>query len=166
MSDPTGAFLYQINISNGGVPKHSIDEAHISVNGVSGDKQNNQTLHGGPDRAVCLFSSDLIESLRQEGHPIQAGSSGENLTISGLDWSKLKLGDQLKIGETLSIELMSYAEPCRHNAQWFKDKNYKRISEKIHPGWSRIYAKVLQEGIVRTGDSVYIEETVLMEPEV
>ena len=111
-------------------------------------------MHGGVDRALCLYSLELIEALQSEGHLIKAGSSGENLTISGLDWTFLKPGDQLHIGETLHIEITSFAEPCRHNAQWFLNKDYKRISQKVNPGWSRVYAKVLVEGMVKCGDRV------------
>ena len=154
MTTPHNAYLYQINISNGGVPKRRIEQAHISTDGVAGDKQGNRTVHGGVDRALCLYSLELIEALHGEGHLIEAGSSGENFTISGLDWTLLKPGDQLGIGESLHIEITSFAEPCRHNAQWFLNNNYKRISQKVYPGWSRVYAKVLVEGMVKCGDHV------------
>ena len=157
------AFLYQINISTGGVPKLPIETAHVSFDGVAGDKQGNRALHGGPDRALCLYSLELLEALRGEGHSIEAGSSGENFTISGLDWSLLQPGDQLFIGETLHIEITGYAIPCRYNAQWFLHKDFKRISHKIHPGWSRVYAKVLTEGTVERGDSVFIAINTQME---
>ena len=29
-----------------------------------------------------------------------------------------------------------------------------RVAQKVHPGWSRLYARVLREGTVRTGDAV------------
>ena len=152
-----GPFLYQINISDGGVPKYPVPEAWISVDGVAGDRQRNRSVHGGKDRAVCLFSLEVIEALRREGHSITAGSAGENLTFAGLDWPHVHPGDQLQIGDTLNIEIMSFCEPCRHNAQWFLDEAYKRISHKIHPGWSRLYARVGVEGLVRRGDPVRVK---------
>ena len=163
MTLPNRAILYQINISQGGVPKRPIKQAHISFEGVDGDRQKNRAVHSGPDHALCLYSLECIETLRQEGHSIAAGSSGENLTISGLDWSFLKPGDQLRIGDTVQIEMTQYAIPCRHNAQWFLEKNYKRVSHKLHPGWSRIYAKVLVEGSVQPGDPVFTEVNSPME---
>ncbi len=163
MTLPATAFLYQINVSNGGVPKLPIEQAHISFKGVAGDRQKNRTLHSGPDHALCLYSLELINALRHEGHAIAAGSSGENFTISGLDWPLIKLGDQLRIGDTLHIEITNYAVPCRHNAQWFLKNNHKRISHKIHPGWSRVYARVLVEGTVQPGNSVCIETNSSME---
>ena len=54
----------------GGVPKYPVNQIVIRTNGVEGDKQNDLKYHGGPTRAVCLFSFERIEQLRSEGHPI------------------------------------------------------------------------------------------------
>ena len=72
---PPYPHVHQINVSDGGVPKHPVFEAKISKEGVEGDRQKNLKVHGGPDRAVCLFSVDLIERMQDEGHSIDAGSS-------------------------------------------------------------------------------------------
>jgi MOSC domain-containing protein YiiM len=150
-------YLYQINSSPGGLPKLPVLEAWVSVEGMDGDRHRNRVLHGGPDRALCLFSFEVLKTLQQEGHTVYAGASGENLTVAGLDWAQLVPGDQLKIGEALHIELTSYCEPCRHNARWFIGGNYHRISHQHYPGWSRLYARVLLEGRVRQGDRVWVE---------
>jgi len=150
-------YLYQINVSDGGVPKHAVSKAWITHNGINGDRQRNGVIHGGSERAVCLFSLEVIQSLQQEGHFLKAGSTGENLTLSGLKWAMLKPGDRLQIGPSLCIELTSYCEPCRRNAKWFSGEYYTRISQKIHPGWSRFYARVLTEGWVCQGDSVHVQ---------
>ncbi len=149
-------FLYQINVSDGGVPKRPVLEAIIVTTGVEGDRQRNLNVHGGLDRALCLFSQDLIERLQDEGHSIEAGSSGENLTLAGLEWEKLKPGDRLQVGPDVQLEIMSYTAPCDQNARWFRDRDLKRISQKKNPGWSRLYAKVLREGVVRPGDAVEV----------
>ena len=148
-------YLYQINVSAGGVPKHAVPEAWITVDGLSGDRQRNRRVHGGRDRAVCLYSMELIEKLRTEGHGITAGSSGENLTIAGLEWAAIRPGDVLIIGP-VGIEILSYTSPCRFNEQWFLHGEYMRISQQRYPGWSRLYARVLNEGLVRQGDSVIV----------
>lgn len=146
--------LYQISCSPGGVPKLPVPEAWVSVEGINGDRHRNRILHGGPDRALCLYSYELIQALQHEGHTIYPGAAGENLTIAGLDWEQLKPGDFLKIGEDVQIELTAFCEPCRHNARWFRGGNYLRISQQHYPGWSRVYARVLSEGSVRQGDGV------------
>ena len=154
---PPYPHVCQISVSDGGVPKRPVLEAVITRAGVEGDRQQNLKFHGGPDRAVCLYSQELIERLQDEGHSIEAGSSGENLTVAGLEWEKLKPGDRLQVGPEVQIEIMSYTIPCEKNAQWFRDRDYTRVSQKLNPGWSRLYAKVLREGLVRPGDAVIID---------
>lgn len=131
----------------------------MTVEGLTGDRQRNRKHHGGPDRAVCLYSLEVIEALRAEGHSIGPGSAGENLTITGLDWANLKPGDRLTIGARLYLEIMSYTAPCRLNGQWFKDGNSERMAQEAHPGWSRLYARVLVEGNVGIGDKVILHDS-------
>lgn len=155
--DKARSHLHQISVSDGGVPKLAVPEARITVEGVVGDRQRNREAHGGVDRAVCLFSLEVIEALQAEGHSIKPGASGENLTVAGLDWAELKPGDRLRIGEVVRLEIVKYTKPCRFNAQWFQNGNFNRINQKKHPGWSRVYARVLAEGVVRPGDTVVVE---------
>ncbi len=153
---PPYPHVHQVNVSDGGVPKHPVSEAMVNKTGLEEDRQRNRKVHGGLNRAVCLFSLELIERLQDEGHAIEAGSAGENLTISGLDWETLQIGDVLMIGPSVKVELTSYTSPCDHNARWFREGDYTRISQKKNPGWSRLYARVLAEGVVRPGDVVDI----------
>jgi MOSC domain-containing protein YiiM len=155
---PPYPHVHQINVSNGGVPKHPVFEAKISKEGLEGDRQRNLKVHGGPNRAVCLFSVELIERMQDEGHSIDGGSSGENLTLAGLAWDTLDPGTRLKIGPDVLLEVTSYCAPCEWNARWFRDGDITRISQKVNPGWSRLYARVLQGGVVRPGDVVVIEQ--------
>jgi MOSC domain-containing protein YiiM len=67
------------------------------------------------------------------------------------------LGDRLQVGPAVQIEIMSYTTPCEKNAQWFRGRDYKRVSQKVNPGWSRFYARVLREGMVRPGDEVVVK---------
>ena len=149
-------YIVQINVSKGGVPKTAVAEAKVEINGLVGDRQATPKIHGGPERAVCLWSQEMIDELRQEGHPIAAGSAGENVTIAGLDWIQIIPGVKLKLGSEVLLEVASYAAPCRKNMRWFSNRRYSRISQKKYPGSSRLYARVLSEGMIRPGDAVAI----------
>src|SRR6266496_1051376 len=107
------SYIHQINISQGGVPKTAVPSARITVDGVEGDRQRNRDVHGGIDQAVCLFSLEVIEALQAEGHSIKPGASGENLTIAGLDWPRVRPGDRLRIGKHARLEIVSYTSPCK-----------------------------------------------------
>ena len=65
------AKIVSINVNDkGGVPKYPVDCARIGELRVHGDKQKDTINHGGRNRAVCLYSKELIAELQKEGHPI------------------------------------------------------------------------------------------------
>ena len=142
-----------INVSRGGVPKTSVFEALITESGVSRDRQADPRFHGGPDRAVVLYSLDVVESLQLEGHPIHVGSTGENLTISGLDWPALGPGVDIQVG-VVRLHVTKFASPCSKIEGSFLAGDFLRISQKHHPGWSRLCARVVSGGIVHPNDPV------------
>lgn len=148
--------IVQISLSNGGVPKTAVPEAEVTRTGLVGDRQKTPDIHGGPERAVCLWSLEVIETLQQEGHNMAPGYAGENVTLSGLDWPQVVPGAQLQLGSDVRLEIASYAPPCRENMRWFADKRYSRINQKHYPGSSRVYARVLQPGKIGEGDGATI----------
>ena len=141
--------------SGGGVPKLPVTEAIVGEGGMEGDWQRNRKYHGGPDRALCLYSMELIEALQGEGHPIFPGSAGENVTLAGIDWREMQPGVRLAIGGA-EVELTGFAVPCRTIAGSFVDGRSVRIGEKLYPGWSRVYARVLRGGRVAVGDEAAV----------
>ena len=145
--------VHSINISNGGVPKLPRDSCYVGINGLQGDRQRDLRYHGGPERAVCLYSLDLIQALQAEGHAITPGSIGENLTVEGVDWSRMLPGARVEVGPVV-LELTDYAAPCNNIAPSFQRRQYVRVNQKVNGGWSRLYARVLSEGTVRVGDAV------------
>jgi MOSC domain-containing protein YiiM len=143
------ARVLQVNVSPGGVPKRAVAVAQVGRTGLEGDGVNHPKVHGGPERAVCLFSLELIQALQAEGHPIFPGAVGENLTVAGLDWPALREEDILAIGDEVRIQLTQRVEPCRTIAGAFADRNFKRIQPARVPDETRWYARVLHEGPVR-----------------
>jgi MOSC domain-containing protein YiiM len=144
--------IFQLSVSAGGVPKRSVARAHVSPGGVEGDQQRDHENHGGPERAVCLFSLEHILALQSEGHPIFPGSVGENVTLAGIDMSQLQYGDRLTIGEgdgVVELQITTFTTPCTNIKDSFADGIFTRISHKVHPGMSRLYARVLRAGELR-----------------
>lgn len=153
---PRAGHLRQISLSDGGVPKTAVPQALVTRRGLRGDRQESRAHHGSPYQALCLWSVEVITALRAEGHPIDLGSAGENLTLEGLDWAALRPGMRLGIGEMLA-ETTAYSTPCAKNAQFFTGGDFRRIAHKRHPGWSRLYARVLVPGTVAAGAPVVLE---------
>lgn len=151
------AEIVQLNVSAGGVPKLPIGRVMVDELGIVGDKHRDLKHHGGPERALCLYASEILEALRAEGHPIVAGGAGENITTRGLDWSRLARGRQLLLGEVIA-EFTDWATPCANIAGCFEGGLFKRTSHKLQPGWSRAYARVLRGGVIAVGDRISFAE--------
>jgi MOSC domain-containing protein YiiM len=148
--------VVQVSTSNGGVPKRANDRVTIGPHGVDGDRQAERKHHGKPLQALSLWSLEVIDALRAEGHPVTPGAAGENVTVSGVDWSTIRPGVRVQIGGALT-EISAFATPCAKNAQWFSDRDFRRIDHNRHPGWSRAYAWVLDGGEAEPGDTVVVE---------
>ncbi|MEO6212752.1 MAG: MOSC domain-containing protein, partial [Vicinamibacterales bacterium] len=112
-------------------------------------------------RAVCLYSLDLIEALQGEGHPINPGSIGENLTLAGIEWGHMRAGARVEIGE-LAVEITSAASPCKKIAGSFREGEFIRVSHNVYPGWSRFYGRVVREGVVNVNDTVVLSSPDLL----
>lgn len=146
--------IFQINVSPGGVPKRPVETARVSESGIEGDGHRDVEHHGGPERALCVYGLERIDALRHEGHPIVPGAIGENLTVKGLDWSEITPEDYLLLADCVLIQVTRHTSPCPNISQAFHKGNYARVSQKRHPGDSRVYCRVLIGGTIRRGDPI------------
>ena len=143
------ATLAQLNISQGGIPKRPVERARVTRFGVEGDEQRNLKYHGGPNRAVCIYSAELYADLRREGIEVNSGDFGENFTTTGVDLIALAKGDRLRVGDCL-IEITDVRVPCN---------TLKKLSAKLpraiigRSGW---VAKVLEGAVVKPGDAIAV----------
>ncbi len=154
--EPMVGCVDSLQASGGGAPKASIPVAEIGPSGVLGDVQGNRRHHGRPWQALCIYSGDLIEALQVEGHPIVAGGTGENITISGVDWSRMRGGLTIAIGDVV-VRTTSPAAPCHKIGDCFTERSWNRIDHVEHPGWARWYASVLVGGTASPGDTVTVK---------
>jgi MOSC domain-containing protein YiiM len=148
--------IVQLSVSRGGVPKLAVPDAQVTRLGLAGDAHRDDEHHGGPERAVCLFPLEAIDGLVAEGHRVVPGALGENVTTEGLHWALVVPDTHLLLGRRVLLQVTKYTSPCFNIAPLFQDRDFSRVSQKRHPGWSRVYARVLVEGGVRAGDPVRI----------
>ncbi|MEP6754297.1 MAG: MOSC domain-containing protein [Chthonomonadales bacterium] len=138
-------FISAICISGAqGMPRPKVDSGRLTANlGFEGNR-----LSRGGDRQVCLFDEETYAALRADNANVQAGTFGENLTISGIDFASIQPGDQLKCGADAVIEITIARKGCSNLKQFDA-----RLPELIvgRSGWM---ASVLTSGDVSVGDSI------------
>jgi MOSC domain-containing protein YiiM len=161
------ATLLQINVSPGGLPKYAVAQAVLTPLGLTGDSHNHPEFHGGPNKAVLLIASEVVDELQARGYPVFYGALGENFTTRGLSIRDLRLGDTLRVGGTL-IELTRPRIPCGQLDVYgpsIKSEIFDRAVRNLDPasprwGWSGFYAAVRTPGPVGPGDIIEVVASV------
>jgi len=121
--------------------------------GLEGDYQANKKLHGGIEKAICIYPVEHFKFWRNElGKPdISFGDFGENLTTFGLIEGKIFLGDRFRIG---SVEMIvtQPREPC---VTLDARLGVVDLSERFRKsGRSGFYFSVAKEGTLNNGDTI------------
>jgi MOSC domain-containing protein YiiM len=159
----------QLSISKGGLPKFAVSEAWAGPLGLEGDVQRNRKYHGGPAKALLLVSAEDIAELAAAGYPIGPGALGENLTIEGLDFRRLRAGQRFLAGGAV-LELTTLRRPCANLDPYNSDPHdpiQKRLYDELcksgdasSPRWAMggFYAAVLQPGLIRMGDIIALAD--------
>lgn len=163
----TGSIV-QISISPGGIPKRAIAEGVVTPIGIRGDSWAHPEIHGGPNQALLLITSEGIEELVAQGYPLFSGALGENLTIHGLDRREMRLGQRYRAGEVL-LELTKMRSPCitldvygPSIKQAIYDARVK-AGDPSSPRWGSagFYARVLRGGSLRSNDIISLVDQVV-----
>lgn len=137
-----------------GINKMAVrDPVMIGRSGIVGDAVCNGRYHGGPEQAVLLEGEKTLDWWRDKlGRAIPEGMFGENLVISGLDNRDVSAGDIFRVGSALILQATSPRTPCRTLAVRLGDAKFVQAYRKaLRPG---IYCRVLEPGVVSSGDSV------------
>jgi MOSC domain-containing protein YiiM len=163
----TGSIV-QINISPGGVPKRPIAEAEVTPEGLRGDAWAHPQIHGGPNQAVLLITSEGLDELIAQGYPVFAGAMGENLTTSGLDRRQMRPGQRYRAGEVM-LEITRLRVPCTtldvygpSIKQAVYDSDVK-AGDASSPRWglAGFYLRVVHSGTIRPGDIIGLVDQVV-----
>lgn len=145
-----------LDIEITGIYKSPVDgPAAMTTLGMVGDFIGDARNHGGPDQAVYVYgSADYDWWAAQLGRPLSAGTFGENLTLAGLESTKLNIGDRLQVGKT-TLEVTAARIPCSTLSRRMRDFKFAaafRSAER--PG---VYCRVITPGMVQAGDEVRLE---------
>jgi len=139
-----------------GLPKKPIDSAFVSLAGVRGDynRYRHEKRNDDPDMALLVMPIETIREINSEGWPIKPGDLGENLTTTGIPYSAFAIGKVFAVGD-VRFQVSKACDPCDN--LWLlpyvgREKGPAFLKTMLHRrGW---YARVLSEGLVRTGDRI------------
>lgn len=153
--------VLQVSISRGGVPKRAIPQGDVGPLGIAGDDHAHPEVHGGPEQAVLLITSEAIAELTAQGFPLYPGALGENITTTGIDRKQWRPGQRWRIGQAI-VELTKVRAPCAQLSVYGPGIQKAVYDAKVDAGdpssprWalSGFYASVVQPGPVRPGDPI------------
>jgi MOSC domain-containing protein YiiM len=130
-----------------GTPKRKVQEGWLREDyGLVGDSHA-----GDPVRQVSLLPLESVLRMRERGFDVEPGSFAENLTVEGLDFSQLKKGVRLQVGEAV-LEVSQLGKKCPESCEVSR-----RIGTCIMPK-EGVFARVVKGGRVRVGDELRVLE--------
>ena len=153
----------QISVSRGGLPKRPITSGDVTPLGIAGDAHAHPGIHGGPQKALLLITSEGIAELLSLGFPLYHGALGENLTTQGVDRRTLRIGQRYRAGQVV-LELTQIRTPCNQldlYGSGIQDALYDaqvKSGDPSSPRWglSGFYAAVIEPGRIHSGDRVVL----------
>jgi MOSC domain-containing protein YiiM len=121
---------------------------------LQGDGQADLSVHGGPDKAIYLYSWDHILHWKKalQRDDLGPGSFGENLTVEGLGENEVAIGDEFAIG-TARFVVTQPRLPCFKLALALETPSITKTF--LESGRTGFYLRVLQEGTLQAGDPIY-----------
>ena len=144
------------HIETTGIFKLPTDKSvRVTKPGLEDDVIVSKKHHGGPDQAVYVYGgADYAWWTKELGKEILPGTFGDNLTISDLESGQFNVGDMLHIAD-VTLQVTAPRIPCNTFATRMDDPQWvKRFRDAERPG---LYCRVLREGFVQAGDSIFVE---------
>jgi len=145
--------IRSVNISKEkGTGKDPIGSCYLTNEGLKND------AHSGPwNRQVSIMSAESIRNFNQrEGRNIGFGEFAENITLEGMDLSKVNLLDRFK-GEGFELEVTQIGKKCHGDGCAI----YREVGKCAMPK-EGIFCRVIRTGNINTGDKVeYIPSTII-----
>jgi MOSC domain-containing protein YiiM len=129
-----------------GTPKEPVSEVVLLENfGLEGD------AHAGfAHRQVSLLALESIRKMEEKGLAVAPGSFAENLTVRGLKLEEIPVGQRLRIGRDVVLEVSQIGKECHRRCAV-----YYRAGDCVMPR-EGIFAVVVQGGTVRPGDEIIL----------
>ena len=129
-----------------GTVKHPVPHIDVRVHhGIVGD------AHAGNwHRQISLLADESVDTMRALGLTLSPGAFAENILTRGIELKTLPIGTRLRVGDAL-LEVTQIGKEC-HN-----DCEIKKTTGKCVMPTEGIFAVVLEEGRIQSGDTITVE---------
>lgn len=127
-------------------------EIFLGENGFQGDGVGDTRFHGGKDLAVCGYFINHYKFWESElNRELRPGAFGENLSMTGIDETKINIGDQYSLGDA-EIEVSQPRQPCHKLNKVF---NLQAMACKVQTtGFTGCYFRVKKIGMVQPDSEI------------
>ncbi|MCY4265209.1 MAG: MOSC domain-containing protein [Gammaproteobacteria bacterium] len=139
------------------LPFHSAVD--LTLTNLAGDGQADLRFHGGPHKAVYVYSANYYDFWKEDlGRKVLEPSQfGQNLTVAGLSDDEVCLGDQFQLGQA-KVTVVQPRIPCAKLGVRLGDPDFP--ARFLLAGYLGYYLKVDEPGTVASGNSMRLIQRV------
>jgi MOSC domain-containing protein YiiM len=143
----TQARIVAVSVSRKkGEKKINVDQARLIP-----DHGLDRDAHAGDwHRQVSLLDMQSIAKIQDKGLDVDPGNFAENITTEGLQLWKLPIGTRMRLGDAVLVEVTQIGKECHNRCAIFH-----QVGDCVMPR-EGIFAKVLEPGTIRPGDSIAV----------
>ncbi|TVY75823.1 Protein YiiM [Lachnellula suecica] len=131
----------------------------VRIQGCEGD-QRGWEGHASHDNALLHYDSQHYTAWKMEipdrAHLFEAGAFGENIVSENLSEDNVCIGDILRLGKEVVVQVSKPRPPCYKLNHRFEVRDMSLRSQNANrTGW---YYRVLKEGSIQPGDAIVLVE--------
>jgi MOSC domain-containing protein YiiM len=132
------------------------EPVQLGPTGLAGDAQADLRVHGGPDKAVCVYPTEHLPHWSERlGRRVEIGAFGENFSVAGLLEPDVCVGDVYRVGGAL-VQVTQPRQPCYKLATRNGEPAFARWVQAA--GRTGFYFRCLEPGAVQVGDTIELVE--------
>ena len=147
-SNQTGKIVGVSVAEKKGMKKTNVKEVQLKEGfGIIGD------AHAGSSRQVSLLAEESIEKMRAKGLKVRSGDFAENITTRGIDLLGLEMGNKLKVGQEVLLEITQFGKECHTRCSI-----YYQAGDCVMPK-EGVFARVLKGGVIKSGDKINVQSS-------